>query len=226
MFNSCHAVLCFNTTFFWGCNCTSTTQLKVYFIEIYFHKELFPTPGLGSIHMSDIWLDASSLLLRASATDLCHGNTLVIIIQTERSLFIAFSACSRHWCCPSVHSNKLNKWQWTDGPPWTSEKGYLHLWIFTISSLSLSADSLDKLTSDNNVQRSSLFACVCVHVCVCAALRDFLFLLLWSVPRFWSPKEHDIVIWAMFYLWTLPKQITAVLTNKDDCFRGHSLVLR
>lgn len=28
-------------------------------------------------------------------------------------------------------------------------------------SRSLSADSLDKLTSDNNVQRSSLFACVC-----------------------------------------------------------------
>lgn len=31
-------------------------------------------------------------------------------------------------------------------------------------SRSLSADSLDKLTSDNNVQRSSLFACVCVCV--------------------------------------------------------------
>lgn len=117
-------------------NSRQTQMCKVYFIGIYFHKEPFPTPGLGRIHMSDIRLDAS-LLLRASATDLCRSNTLVIIIQTERSLFIAFPACSRHWCCPSVHSNKLNKWQWTDGPPWTSEKGYLHLWIFTISSLSI-----------------------------------------------------------------------------------------
>lgn len=111
---------------------------------------------------------------KRSATDLRHGNTLVIIIQTERSLFIAFPACSRHWCCPSVHSNKLNKWQWTDVPPWTSEKGYLHLWIPTISSRSLSIDSLDKLTSDNNThtytkreregERDHLPVCVCVCV--------------------------------------------------------------
>ncbi len=48
-------------------------------------------------------------------------------------------------------------------------------------SRSLSADSLDKLTSDNNVQRSSL----CGGVCVCVGgLKDFLLLLLWSVPRF------------------------------------------
>lgn len=45
-------------------------------------------------------------------------------------------------------------------------------------SRSLSADSLDKLTSDNNVQRSSLFACVCM--CVWSAQGFFVLVVVIS----------------------------------------------